>query len=211
MIRLATTHDAGEIADIYRPLVTDTAVSFELEPPDAAEMARRIERVLDYAPWLVYERDGAVTGYAYATRFRERAAYQWSVEVTVYVRDGSRGAGVGRALYASLFAALTLQGFRTAFAGMTLPNDASEALHRAVGFTPIGVYRNVGYKHGRWHDVAWMARDLAPHVTDPPPPVPLRALRDSAELTAALLAGSSSGAPRAPNPVTRQPRVPREQ
>jgi L-amino acid N-acyltransferase YncA len=189
MIRLATVHDAGAIADIYRPAVTQTAVSFELEPPDAAEMARRIERVLEFAPWVVYERAGEVVGYAYATRFRERPAYQWSVEVTVYVREGYRGAGVGRGLYTALCSALVLQGFRSAFAGMTLPNDGSAALHRAVGFKPIGVYRNVGYKHGRWHDVEWFARELGPHVLDPPPPVPLPMLHGSPALAAALESG----------------------
>jgi phosphinothricin acetyltransferase len=188
MIRLATPSDAAQVAAIYAPAVTDSIISFELEPPDAAEMARRVATTLARTPWLVCERDGAVLGYAYASAHRERAAYRWSVDVSAYVRADARRLGVARALYASLFALLARQGLRNAYAGIALPNDASVALHRAAGFTPVGVYRGVGYKLGAWHDVAWFERPLLPRVADPPEPVPLPAM-DSADVGDALAVG----------------------
>jgi L-amino acid N-acyltransferase YncA len=189
-IRLATPADGPALADIYRPAVVDFATSFELEPPDGAEMARRIARVMERTPWLVCERDGAVLGYAYAGAHRDRPAYQWSVEVSAYVHGDARRLGVGRALYASLFAALAVQGFRSAYAGVTLPNPASVGLHAAVGFTPVGVFRGVGYKHGAWHDVAWFELPLAPRDADPPPPRPVRDCRDDPAFLAALDTGT---------------------
>jgi phosphinothricin acetyltransferase len=189
LIRLADARDGPALAAIYRPAVTDSVISFELEPPDGDEMARRIERVSARTPWLVCEVAGEVLGYAYAGPHRERPAYQWSVEVSAYVRGDARRAGVARALYTSLFAALVLQGFRNAYAGVTLPNAASVGLHTAVGFSPAGVYRGVGYKFGAWHDVAWFERALAPRVADPPVPVPLPALAGSAAFQNALAQG----------------------
>jgi phosphinothricin acetyltransferase len=188
MIRLATPSDAAQVAAIYAPAVTDSIISFELEPPDAAEMARRVATTLARMPWLVCERGGAVLGYAYAGAHRERAAYRWSVDVSAYVRADARRLGVARALYASLFAVLARQGLRNAYAGIALPNDASVGLHRAAGFTPVGVYRGVGYKRGAWHDVAWFERPLLPRVSDPPEPAPLPAL-DADALRAALAEG----------------------
>ena len=172
LIRVAEARDAAEIAAIYRPYVTDASVSFELDPPDAAEMARRIEVLTESLPWLVMESDGVVAGYAYASKHRDRAAYQWSVEVSAYVRADLRRAGVARALYSRLFEVLERQGLFNAYAGITLPNDVSVAFHRALGFEPVGVYRNIGFKHGRWHDVAWLARALQPHRAPAGPPTP---------------------------------------
>ena len=188
-IRLARAADAAAIADIYRPAVTEAVTSFELEPPDADEMATRVGAVLERTPWLVCECDGEVIGYAYASRHRDRAAYQWSVEVSAYIRADHHGMGVGRALYTSLFETLILQGFRNAYAGITLPNPASSGMHRALGFTPVGVYRGVGYKNGAWHDVEWLERPLAPRIVNPPVPVPLPAILESPHLDAALLKG----------------------
>ena len=189
LLRLATPADGPALADIYRPAVTDSATSFELDPPDGAEMARRVARILELTPWLVCERDGAVLGYAYAGPHRERPAYQWSVEVSAYVQGEARRLGVARALYTSLFAALVVQGFRNAYAGVTLPNEASVRLHAAVGFTPIGVFRGIGYKHGEWHDVAWFERALAPRDAPPPAPRPLRDCEREPAFRAALGAG----------------------
>ncbi|HET6707870.1 GNAT family N-acetyltransferase [Amycolatopsis sp.] len=157
MIRDATTQDAAACAALYAPYVTDTAISFETEPPDATEMARRITGA---HAWLVLEDQGRVAGYAYATRFAERAAYRWSCETSIYLEQGRRRTGAGRALYEALFERLRARGFYRAFAGMTLPNDASAGLHRALGFEPAGVYRRVGWKHGAWRDVAWVQKDL---------------------------------------------------
>ncbi|MGI8619761.1 MAG: GNAT family N-acetyltransferase [Gemmatimonadaceae bacterium] len=189
LIRLATTADGPALAEIYRPAVVDCPISFELEPPDAEEMARRAMKILARTPWLVYESDGHVLGYAYGGTHRERAAYQWSVEVSAYVRPEAHRRGIGRALYTSLFAALVVQGFRNAYAGITLPNDASVKLHTAVGFTHFGVYRGIGYKLGAWHDVRWYERALAPRDSEPALPRPLSQCRNDPDLIAALETG----------------------
>lgn len=138
----------------------ETAISFEIDPPDTAEMSRRISTALAGHSWIVCEQDDDVLGYAYAGPYNSRAAYRWACEVSVYVDRGTRGQGVGKALYEDLLGRLTAAGFSTAIAGMTLPNDASAALHRALGFTPVGVYRRIGHKLGAWHDVAWVQKQL---------------------------------------------------
>jgi L-amino acid N-acyltransferase YncA len=189
IIRLASERDAEQIAAIYAPNVTDTIISFEFEPPTADEMRRRIEVTLRRYPWLVCERQGRVLGYAYAGAHGSRAAYQWSVDVSVYVHEDVRRTGVRRALYGSLFAALELQGFYNAFAGATLPNPASVGLHEAVGFRPVGVYREVGYKLGAWHDVVWWHLLLRERVADPNPPVNLPSVLGSEEWDVALTRG----------------------
>ena len=191
IIPLATSADGPALAAIYRPAVTASAISFEFDPPDAAEMSRRVERCLDRMPWLVCELEGRVVGYAYAGGHRERAAYQWSADVSAYVHQDSRRMGIARALYTSLFAVLALQGFRTAFAGITLPNAASVGLHEAIGFAPVGIYRSVGYKFGTWHDVAWYGRQLGSYVVEPTPPIPLPDLAGRNEIAAALAAGAA--------------------
>lgn len=164
MIRPATACDAQACAVIYAPYVREAAISFEDVPPTATEMESRIANALE---WLVADNDGEILGYAYATRHRERAAYQWSCDVSVYLRQGARGRGLGTSLYERLLADLTERGFKMACAGITLPNSASEALHRRVGFTDVGVYREIGWKFGRWHDVRWLQLPLGDR-TEPP-------------------------------------------
>lgn len=161
IVRDATAADAAACAAVYRPYVLDTAITFETEPPDAAEMAARIARMTRRHAWLVLEQDGFVVGYAYASPHMDRAAYDWTCQVSAYVDRARHGAGGGRALYTALLARLADRGLFTALAGMTLPNAASQGLHRALGFEPVGVYRRVGYKLGAWHDVAWVQRTLA--------------------------------------------------
>ncbi len=161
--------DAAACAEIYEPYVRDTAISFEQQVPDAAELARRIEQISSRYPWLVAEDDGTVTGYAYASRHRERAVYRWAADVAVYVARRQQRRGIGRALYEKLFELLIAQGVRTVCAGITLPNQASVALHEAVGFQAVGVYRRIGWKNGRWHDVGWWQRELVPPGDAPPP------------------------------------------
>lgn len=172
-LRVASAADAAALAAIYAPVVAHTAISFETEPPDAAEMRARVEKTAQAGlPWLVAEdAAGSVCGYAYAGRHRERAAYQWSVDTTVYVREDRRGQGVGRALYGRLLPLLAELGYGQAFAGIALPNAGSVGLHEAVGFEAIGVYRRVGFKLGAWRDVGWWQRELrAPDGAEPPPP-----------------------------------------
>ena len=161
LIRPALAEDAVAIQAIYAPVVRDTSISFELEPPSVEDMRARIAAAPVTLPWLVGVDDaGAVDGYVYAGKHRERAAYQWSVDVTAYVREDCRGRGVGKALYARLFEILVANGYCQAFAGIALPNAASIALHESLGFERIGVYRNVGFKRGRWHDVGWWQKTL---------------------------------------------------
>ena len=142
--RLVRPDDAAAIALIYAPVVRDTAISFEVVAPTPEQMRERIVAISDRMPWLVSEgSSGRVNGYVYASSHRERAAYQWSVDTTAYVRDDERGKGIGKSLYRAMLARLSALGYYQAFAGIALPNEASVALHESVGFTPVGVYRNV--------------------------------------------------------------------
>jgi phosphinothricin acetyltransferase len=174
MVRPAeSARDAGACAAIYAPYVEDSVISFETEAPSAPEMAERIEAISATHPWLVAERDGRVAGYAYASPHRARAAYRWAADVAVYVDPAQQRSGVGRALYEALFELLRRQRLRILCAGVTLPNDASVALHEAVGFVHVGVYRDIGWKDGSWRDVGWWQLDLGAPVGDPPPePLP---------------------------------------
>jgi L-amino acid N-acyltransferase YncA len=165
-IRLVEPADAEQLAAIYGPHCTDGIASFETVAPSVDDMAERVRTRGAELPWLVAVASGDVIGYAYASRHRERAAYRWSVDVSVYVSPTAAGRGVGRALYDRLLALLAAQGFHRAYAGIALPNEASQRLHRAVGFEPVGVYREVGWKHGAWVDVQWWSRTLA-NPTDP--------------------------------------------
>lgn len=154
--------DAAACAAIYAPHVERSATSFEEVPPDAAELATRIARTQATHPWLVAERDGELAGYAYACQHRSRAAYRWAADVSVYVAADRRRQGCGRALYVELLERLRRQRFQVACAGITLPNEASVALHEELGFRPVGVYRRIGWKAGAWQDVGWWQLELQP-------------------------------------------------
>ena len=159
-IRPATAADAARCAEIYRPYVTDSWVSFELDPPDTAEMARRITAYSDSHGWLVAEIEGQIAGYAYGSPHRAREAYATSSDVAVYVDATYARRGIGKALYEALFPMLKHRSMHALFAGIALPNEASIGLHEAMGFTAIGVYREVGWKMGGWRDVGWWQRLL---------------------------------------------------
>ena len=169
-VRDATEQDAVACAAIYAPYVTDTTITFETEPPTVAQLRERIKAAQSTHAWLVLENDGQVVGYAYGSQFKERAAYRWSCEVSVYLDRGHHRTGGGRALYEALFTRLAERGFRTAVAGMTLPNDASVGLHRSMGFEPVGTYRRIGWKNGGWHDVAWTQRAIGGGAEPPAEP-----------------------------------------
>jgi phosphinothricin acetyltransferase len=165
--------DARVCAQIYEPSVTDGVASLEEVPPSAGEMERRIERVSSGYPWLVAEDDdGAVVGYAYATQHRERAAYRWATDTSVYVATSRQRRGVGRSLYTALLPLLIRQGYYVACAGITLPNEASVALHESFGFEPVGSYQRVGFKFGRWWAVGWWLAQLREQVDGATPPEP---------------------------------------
>jgi L-amino acid N-acyltransferase YncA len=146
--------------------VTDSSISFETEPPSAEEMGRRIRTAHE---WLVAERDGRVVGYAYGGVHRSRKAYQWTAEVSAYIDLGVHRTGLGRLLYSELFDRLRRRRFRLLVAGITLPNDASVRLHETLGFEPVGVYKNIGWKVGQWWDVGWWQLDLGAPEGEPPP------------------------------------------
>jgi L-amino acid N-acyltransferase YncA len=167
MVRDATTADAEGCWAVYAPYVLASTATFELVPPTVAELAQRITAAQSQHAWLVLEQDGAVVGYAYGGPFKSRSAYRWACEVSVYLAEGHRGRGGGRALYTALLDRLAERGYRTVAAGMTQPNEASAALHRSLGFETVGTFHRVGWKLGGWHDVTWVQRDLVAG-TEPP-------------------------------------------
>jgi phosphinothricin acetyltransferase len=175
-IRLAQDADAAAIAAIYRPIVEQTAISFEITAPNRDEIAQRIASTLPEYPWVVCDIGGRIAGYAYASRHRLRRAYRWSVDTSVYVDDRFQRRGLGRGLYVSLFTILSAQGFINAFAGIALPNPASVALHESLGFEAIGIYRQAGYKLDRWHDVGWWQLTLKEPEASPAEPTDLRVI-----------------------------------
>ena len=188
-IRMAQTTDAAGILDIYAPYCESTSISFEVVAPTLEQMRERIERIGRLYPWLVAEIDGQVAGYVYATQLRERAAYQWAVEVAVYVASDHHRRGLARALYTTLFSILREQGYFKAFAGVALPNSPSVRLHESVGFRPAGLFGGVGYKAGSWLDVGWWQREIQPEMANPLDPRPFYLIRDSAVVADALSAG----------------------
>jgi phosphinothricin acetyltransferase len=190
-IRLARESDVEAIVAIYRPIVEATAISFETIPPEQQEMARRVGDTLQSYPWLVCDVGGRIAGYAYAARHRVRGAYRWSVDTSVYIEDRYRRLGVGRGLYVSLFAILAAQGYFNAYAGIALPNPASVALHETMGFQRIGVYRQAGYKLGRWHDVGWWQLILKEHEQAPEEPHDLATVSRHPEWEQMLARGQS--------------------
>jgi L-amino acid N-acyltransferase YncA len=159
-VRPACADDASACVAIYRTYVEDTAITFETSVPTASEMAMRIRASRDTHEWLVLEHHDVIVGYAYARSFNPRAAYQWSAETSIYLATGHRRTGGGRKLYAELLRRLADRGYRRAFAGITQPNPASNAFHQSFGFEQAGLFRQVGWKNGEWHDVSWMQLDL---------------------------------------------------
>lgn len=176
MIRFASGSDAESLLKIYAHYI-DTPITFEYTLPSAAQFQNRINRILSEYPYLVYEEDGVPMGYAYAHRHMERAAYQWNAETAVYLHPDACGRGIGTLLYQTLFRLLALQGVRRVYSCVTLPNPPSERLHLGTGFTEVGVYRQAGYKCGRWYDVIWYELSLAEH-TDGEEPLPLCSIQD---------------------------------
>lgn len=173
VIRTATPDDTGAIAAIYEPYVRETAITFETCPPDAREFARRIAETSKRFPYFVCQSDGGICGYAYAHEYRERAAYRFDAELSVYVRSDKKGLGIGRALYTKLIDTLARQGFVNLYACIAVPNEPSVGFHSSFGFIRIGLFEKTGYKFGRWHDCVWMVKRIsdtdAPHEIIPFP------------------------------------------
>ena len=169
-VRAATPHDAAAMQAIYAPIVAQTAVSFELNPPSIDDFAERIRTTTRDLPWLAAESERAIVGYAYSSPHRARAAYQWSVDTSVYVQHDWRGRGVATELYHALVNELRKLGYVSAYAGIALPNDASVRLHEKTGFVAVGRFPTVGFKHDSWHDVGWWHLLLQPPPRSPDAP-----------------------------------------
>lgn len=172
-IRLAVPSDADAIRRIYGPIVSETAISFETTVPSVADMESRIARRIQQYPWLVFEQEEDIRGYAVAGPHSGRGAYQWTVDLSAYVHEGFRSEGIGSALYDALFGLLEAQGYVTACAVIALPNAGSVRFHERHGFDPVGIFHTVGYKHGSWRDVGWWQRPIRDVPADPDPPTPI--------------------------------------
>lgn len=176
MIRLATIYDSEQILEIYAPYVETTTISFETIVPSKEEMKARIEHTLETNPWIIFEEDKYIIGYAYASKHRERAAYKWAVDISIYVRQDSRGKGIGKELYTKLLSILKLQGYCNVYAGICLPNESSVGLHEYFGFKKIAHFNKVGYKFGKWHDVGWWELFLRQHEPESSEPLSINAI-----------------------------------
>ena len=174
-IRIVNTDslsDAQAILDIYTPYILYTDVTFECTVPTIEEFFIRIKHYTEQFPYLVYEIDGEIAGYSYAGKQREREAYQWNAEISVYVAEKYQQLGIAGKLYSALFRVLTLQGYKTAYGCITFPNDKSIALHNKFGFTQTAMFRQTGYKLGKWHDAVWLEKQLGEYEPEPVPPTP---------------------------------------
>ncbi|MBL8004139.1 MAG: N-acetyltransferase [Candidatus Kapabacteria bacterium] len=169
-IRLVQESDASAIAEIYRPYVEQTSISFEYEAPSPTEILQRIQNITTEYPWLVCLNGNTIIGYAYAGTHRHRTAYQWSVESAIYFSQEFHSKGLAPILYKTLFSLLQNQGFHTVLAGITTPNDKSVHFHQKMGFTHLGTYTNIGFKFGKWHDTQWYQRPLNDYTTEPSTP-----------------------------------------
>jgi len=182
MIRIARDEDAAAIHAIYAPSIIDGVATFETVPPGVSKMRERIRARLLHYPWLVWDEGGEVLAYAYAGRFRERAAYDWIAETSIYVRGDSHRRGIARRLYGVLLETMCLQGINQAVGVITLPGMVSVAMHEAMGFTSAGVWRQCGYKLGQWWDVGVWQKQLRTPAATPEPIIPFPQLRESLEL-----------------------------
>lgn len=176
ILRLVKTEDCIPILDIYTPFIKNTPVTFEYEVPSVSDFSERISNIAGKYPWLVCETDGSIAGYAYASMFSERAAYQWSVNLSVYIKEEYQGKGIGRTLYRTLFELLQAMGCYNAYACIAHPNVQSERFHETLGFKPVGVFHNAGYKLGKWHDVIWYERAIKDLSTTPSKPLLIKDL-----------------------------------
>ena len=174
-LRFASCNDAGKLLDIYSEYI-DTPITFEYTLPSIEEFRERISNIISFYPYIVCEKDDEPIGYAYAHRHMERAAYQWNAELSVYIKKNFTSKGLGKILYSALMEILKLQGIRTVYGCVTVPNEKSEALHTGLGFRQIGIYRNAGYKNGEWRDVRWYEKQIGDYNQKPLSIVSLRTI-----------------------------------
>ena len=181
IIRLATEDDCVSLLEVYEEFISNTAVTFEVEVPSVSEFGKRITKVLEKHPWLVCEINREIVGYAYASKHRERAAYQWSVDVTVYINPKYHRMHIATALYTTLIGLLKEQGYYSAYAGVALPNIKSEGFHEYFGFKSVEVFHNVGYKFDEWRDVKWFELTILEHTKNPTVPKTINEIKDTQE------------------------------
>ena len=193
-IRVASAADAAALLAIYAPYVEHTAITFEYTVPTLPEFESRIRRTLERYPWLVAEADGKIVGYAYAGPFKARAAYDWAVETTIYLKQGQTGRGTGRLLYQALERVLAAQGVLNLNACIAYPEPEDQYLtrnsaqfHRHLGYRLVGQFHRCGYKFGRWYDMVWMEKLIGPHLEHQPPVIPFPQMQASAEPILSLL------------------------
>jgi L-amino acid N-acyltransferase YncA len=178
--RIATPEDAESILEIYTPVINTTAISFEETPPSVADMAKRIEKILEKHPWIVaVDKNEKILGYAYASPYRDRAAYKWASEVSIYIRDTHQKLGLGKSLYEKLFHIMKKQNIYKSYALIALPNTGSIALHEKMGFQYLCIFKNVGYKLGKWHDVGWWEKTLSRSANAPSEPIKFSDLKNT--------------------------------
>jgi L-amino acid N-acyltransferase YncA len=180
-IRLIEEADTAAVCEIYTWYVNHTAISFEYDAPSESQFRERIRTNTAAYPWLVCLQNDTIIGYAYASVHRYRTAYQWSPESTIYLTPEAQGKGIARILYETLFDLLRLQGYVQVFAGIALPNEKSMGLHTNLGFKPIGVFKQVGYKIGQWHDTYWCQLALCEAPSAPKAPIPIQQFEDTSE------------------------------
>lgn len=171
--RRATEEDVVSILAIYAPYVTDSAITFEYDVPSEEEFRQRIRTISAEYPYFVCESDGQIIGYAYAHRHMERAAYQWNAEISIYIRQGFTGKGLGKTMCQALIDLLRLQGIRNVFSCVTIPNERSAHLHHSMEFSTEGIFQNAGYKCGKWQTIAWFRKKIAPYTNEPAPFLPI--------------------------------------
>ncbi len=177
VIRFVKTEDSGALLKIYAQYI-DTAITFEYVLPTVQEFSKRIEHIRRDYPYLVCEEDDHIIGYAYAHRQMERAAYQWNAELSVYLDNSHTSKGLGKRFYCILMDILKLQGIKTVYGGVSMPNEKSEKLHESLGFSRLGTYHKTGYKSGNWHDVTWFEKEIAPYSIEPAPIRPISEISD---------------------------------
>ena len=177
IVRVADIKDASSILEIYQPYIENTSFTFEIVVPSLDDFKKRIDEYLQNWPWLVCEDNGVIAGYAYGSKYRERTAYQWCVEVSIYIHDDFQKRGIGQALYESLLEILKVQGYRNVYAVINLPNDKSVTFHESCGFSFFALYPKVGYKLGQWKNVGWWQINLNEYNTRPAPPIKFSELK----------------------------------
>jgi len=189
-IRLVSEEDSVPMLEIYAPYITDTSITFECEVPPVQEFAKRVRSISEIYPWIVCQIDGCLAGYAYASQHHERVAYQWSANLSVYIKNEYQRKGLARVLYTTLFELLGHLGYFSGLAGITHPNSKSEGFHSNFGFKQVGIFHNVGYKLGQWRDVAWYEMAIKEPSQEPPDPLPIKSA-DTAALEAILQRNTS--------------------